>query len=96
MKNLTYTLKKTFSFTKITSIFTTICFVISIICSQTIYAAMPLANTLPLQNSLNTLSDTIIPFNLGRITDAYYANSGDIVISIQDLHCHEQTQRNIS
>ena len=87
---------KNFSFKKFVAIFTTTCFIFSIICSQTIYAAMPISNSAaPID--LNNMPNSIIPFNLGRITDAYYSNnSGDVVINIQDLHSHEQTQRNIS
>ncbi len=84
---------KNFSLKKITAIFTTVCFVFSIVSVQTAYAAMPVSNV---SVPTNLPSKTLIPFNLGRITDAYYSNSGDIVINIQDLHSHEQTQRNIS
>ena len=86
---------KNFSFKKTTALFTTICFIFSILCSQTAYAAMPIPNALSTPINLNNISNTLIPFNLGRITDAYYSNSGDIIINIQDLHSHEQTQRNI-
>jgi len=79
---------------KFTAILTTTCFVFSIVFSQTVYAAIPISN-MAIPANLQS-PDTLIPFNLGRITDAYYSNSGDIVINIQDLHSHEQTQRNIS
>ena len=84
---------KNISFKKITAVFTALCFVFSIVSAQTAYAVMPMPNmsvpaTLP--------AKALIPFNLGRITDAFYSNDGDIVINIQDLHSHEQTQRNIS
>ena len=79
---------------KFTAILTTTCFVFSIVFSQTVYAAIPISN-MAIPSNLQS-PDTLIPFNLGRITDAYYSNSGDIVINIQDLHSHEQTQRNIS
>ena len=87
---------KSFSFKKTTAIITTLCFLVSIVFSQTAYAAMPVPNNLPATPNLNTISQTLIPFNLGRITDAFYSNDGDIVINIQDLHSHEQTQRNIN
>ncbi len=46
--------------------------------------------------SLNGMSNTVIPFNVGRITDALYSGkSGSVVINIQDLHSHEETQKNI-
>ena len=84
---------KSFSFKKTTAIITTLCFLVSIVFSQTAYAVMPIPNV-----SVPTAlpAKSLIPFNLGRITDAYYSNNGDIVINIQDLHSHEQTQRNIS
>ena len=74
---------KNFSFKKFVAIFTTTCFIFSIICSQTIYAAMPISNSAaPID--LNNMPNSIIPFNLGRITDAYYSNnSGDVVINIK-------------
>lgn len=85
---------KNFSLKKVTAIFTSICFIFSIISAQSVYAAMPISNV---SVPTNLPTNTLIPFNLGRITDAYYSNSsGDIIINIQDLHSHEQTQRNIS
>ena len=87
---------KNFPLNKAIALFTTACFVISIVCSQTIYAAIPLPNTLPIKTDFNNIPKTLIPFNLGRVTDAYFSNNkGDIVINIQDLHSHEQTQQNI-
>ena len=87
---------KNFPFTKTIAVFTTTCFILSTICSHSIYAATPISNGIPASIDLNTIPKSIIPFNLGRVTDAYYSNStGDIVINIQDLHSHEQTQRNI-
>ncbi|MDR2192598.1 MAG: hypothetical protein LBO62_06960, partial [Endomicrobium sp.] len=37
-----------------------------------------------------------IPSSLGKITASKYYGGGEIVINIQDLHCHAQAQRNIS
>ncbi|MBR4632724.1 MAG: hypothetical protein IKO48_05350 [Elusimicrobia bacterium] len=85
---------KKFPFTKATAIFTSLCFIVSVVFSQAAYAVMP--TTIPVASTLNNVPKTLIPFNLGKITDAYYAGTGDIVINIQDLHSHEQTQRNIS
>lgn len=87
---------KNFSFKKTAAIITTLCFVVSIVFSQSAYAVMPVPNSVPVTPNLNTPIKSLIPFNLGRITDAFYSNDGDIVINIQDLHSHEQTQRNIS
>ena len=38
----------------------------------------------------------IIPTSLGKITSAKYFDSEDIIINIQDLHCHAETQRKIA
>ena len=84
---------KNFSFKKAIAIITTMCFVVSIVFSQAAYAVMPMPNV---SVPTNLPAKSLIPFNLGRITDAFYSNDGDIVINIQDLHSHEQTQRNIS
>ncbi|MCL2334512.1 MAG: hypothetical protein FWC57_00425, partial [Endomicrobia bacterium] len=53
---------------------------------------LPAANALPALNP----SSMLIPFNLGRITDALNAGNKRIIVNIQDLHAHEETQRNIS
>ena len=53
----------------------------------------------------NIKTDNIMEFNeqkeflspvLGKITSSKYYDSDEIVINIQDLHCHAQTQRQIS
>lgn len=85
---------KNFPFSKSVSIFTTLCFVFSIMFAQTTYASI--SSSLPATAVSIDISKNLIPFNLGRVTDAYYSNSKDIVISIQDLHSHQQTQKNIS
>ena len=38
----------------------------------------------------------IIPSSYGKVTSAGYFGKGDIVINIQDLHCHGEVQRNIA
>lgn len=85
---------KKFPFSKSVSIFTTLCFAFSIMFAQTTYASI--SSSLPATAVSIDISKNLIPFNLGRVTDAYYSNSKDIVISIQDLHSHQQTQKNIS
>lgn len=97
LKLLKRKLSNIISLTKFTAVFTTLCFVTSVIGSQAAYAAMPaIPNVAAPAVSLDNISKDLIPFNIGRITDAYYAGEENIVINIQDLHSHEQTQRNIS
>ncbi|MDR3112814.1 MAG: hypothetical protein LBU09_00375, partial [Endomicrobium sp.] len=38
----------------------------------------------------------VIPFNIGRISDSVNFNSDRVIVQIQDLHSHEETQRNIA
>ena len=43
------------------------------------------------------LDEFLIPYSVGRITDArYFDSSKKVVVAIQDLHCHTQTQENIA
>ena len=37
-----------------------------------------------------------IPSSLGKVTSSKFYDSNEIIINIQDLHCHAQTQRNIA
>ncbi|MDD5021943.1 MAG: hypothetical protein PHR82_07455 [Endomicrobiaceae bacterium] len=54
---------------------------------------MPVINSVALKG----IENKVIPFNVGKITDALYSGKGSsIVINIQDLHSHEETQKNIS
>ncbi|MBQ3835133.1 MAG: hypothetical protein II816_06430, partial [Elusimicrobia bacterium] len=89
-------LKENFSFTKFTAVFTMVCLITSVVCSQLAYATVSMPNIPVNTLSENSFPKTLIPFNIGKVTDAYFSNSDDIVINIQDLHSHEQTQRNIS
>ena len=40
--------------------------------------------------------NSFIPASLGKVTSANFYNTQELIINIQDLHCHAQTQRNIS
>ena len=42
------------------------------------------------------LEHLIIPSSMGRITNGRYFGSNQVVVNIQDLHCHPEVQRNIS
>ncbi|MDD2523382.1 MAG: nucleoside monophosphate kinase, partial [Endomicrobiaceae bacterium] len=78
------------------TLLTAMCFLMTSVFSQGIYGfASP--NTMPLGiKEISSINNQLIPFNIGKITDALYSGKGKIVINIQDLHSHEQTQRNIS
>lgn len=87
-------LKKRINSVKCCAIITTICFVLSTI-GANLYA-------IPISEQENKKYEDIfeqtknIDNNYGKITSSKDAKSDITVINIQDLHCHPQTQRNIS
>lgn len=89
-------IKKLPSFTKTVSFITSLCFLLSIFVQTGHAFALTAVQPVQTVNLSAEIKNTIVPFNLGRVTDASYVNKGDIIINIQDLHSHEQTQRNIS
>ncbi|MDR1695910.1 MAG: hypothetical protein LBR69_04695 [Endomicrobium sp.] len=80
---------------KITALLTAVCLIFPPVFAQNSAAALPSAvQTIP-EVSPKVSNNYLVPFNLGRVTDALYTGSDKIVINIQDLHSHEETQRNI-
>ena len=79
---------------KICAVFTATCFIISTL-GANLYA-IPIAEntTQKYEDVFNKASS--ISNEYGKITSSKDANSDITVINIQDLHCHPQTQRNIS
>ena len=82
---------------KTVAVATSFCFLFTMVFSQTLSAAftpapIPTVN----QGAFKSIDDYLLPFSIGRITDALYTGSDEIVINIQDLHSHAQAQRNIS
>ena len=87
-------IKKKFDLIKICAVFTTICFVVSTL-GANLYA-IPLAENAnqKYEDVFNKASS--ISAEYGKITSSRDGNSDITIINIQDLHCHPQTQRNIS
>lgn len=87
-------IKKKFNLIKICAVFTTVCFVVSTL-GANLYA-IPLAENAnkKYEDVFNKVSS--ISAEYGKITASKDANSDITIINIQDLHCHPQTQRNIS
>ena len=87
-------LKKRINSVKCCAIITTICFVLSTI-GANLYA-------IPISEQANKKYEDVfeqtknIDNNYGKITSSKDAKSNITVVNIQDLHCHPQTQRNIS
>jgi hypothetical protein len=87
-------LKKNFNSIKICAVFTAVCFLVSVL-GANLYAV-------PMTENINQKYEDIfnkassISAEYGKITSSKDAQSDITVINIQDLHCHPQTQRNIS
>ena len=87
-------LTKKFNPIKTCAVFTVVCFMISTLGSN-LYAIPMAENTNQkyedVFNKVNGISN-----EYGKITASTDAKSDITVINIQDLHCHPQTQKNIS
>ncbi len=87
-------LKKEINLIKTCAVFTTVCFVMSTM-GANLYA-------IPMGENANKKYEDVfnkassISSEYGKITSSKDAKSDITVINIQDLHCHPQTQRNIS
>ena len=87
-------LNKRLNSIKICAVFTTACFLISTL-GANLYA-------IPMSENPNKKYEDVfnrtnsISTEYGKITSSKDAKSDITVINIQDLHCHPQTQRNIS
>ena len=82
---------------KTAAVFTAISFMLSIFTSGGFAAPsqMPMrAQSAKIAPALP--ADYIVPFNIGRVTDAVNYKSDKVIVQIQDLHSHEETQRNIA
>ncbi|MGA2091203.1 MAG: hypothetical protein ABSH12_07085, partial [Endomicrobiales bacterium] len=78
--------------TKCVAVVTLVCF------SITSFLSVP-AHALNMPSPAITspgAENAIIPSDIGRITDEKYFGSQQVVINIQDLHCHPEVQMNIS
>ena len=90
LKKLTEKLNKI----KICAVFTAVCFVISTL-GANLYAIPMAENTnKKYEDVFNKASS--ISNEYGKITSSKDVKSDITVINIQDLHCHPQTQKNIS
>ncbi|MCL2485540.1 MAG: hypothetical protein FWF00_04165 [Endomicrobia bacterium] len=90
---------KKLNYKKIVSVATAVCFTFSIFATsgfaapvQTVATGLQTVNTSPAFNP----SNFVVPFNIGRVTDSVNFNSDKVIVQIQDLHAHEETQRNIA
>ena len=85
---------KTLNKSKICAVVTAACFMISTL-GANLYATSMTENIT--QKYEDVFSKTnVISNEYGKITASKDAKSNTTVINIQDLHCHPETQRNIS
>lgn len=80
-------------FSKICSIVTAVCFLASTIGSN-LYASVTPSSVSSCDDIFNSMN--VIKQEYGKVTAIQDSSSDITVVNIQDLHCHEQTQRNIS
>ncbi|MDD2524380.1 MAG: CPBP family intramembrane metalloprotease [Endomicrobiaceae bacterium] len=79
------------SLVKSISIITTVSFLFTGVFSEIVFASIDIEKA----NLNKEILNTFIPSSIGRITSAKYYDSDEVVINIQDLHCHVETQKNI-
>ncbi len=79
---------------KLIASLTTASFLFSFVLAQPVLAAVELRRSATsLQQSL---SPDIVPAAIGRVTSFQSFGGDQVVINIQDLHCHAEVQRNIA
>ena len=78
---------------KFVAVFTAITFIFTGVFGNSAFASV--GSSMPAINTIH-FDTPIIPTSLGKITSAKYFDSDDIIINIQDLHCHAETQRKIA
>ncbi|MDR1942416.1 MAG: hypothetical protein LBQ47_08835, partial [Endomicrobium sp.] len=81
---------------KTTAIVTSVCFIFSIFSSYLPARAFAQPILPAAQINKVKISDFALPFNIGRVTDGVDFKSDRVIVQIQDLHSHEETQKNIA
>ncbi|MGA2091096.1 MAG: hypothetical protein ABSH12_06515, partial [Endomicrobiales bacterium] len=76
--------------TKFVTVLTLTCFIITSLLSEPARAAL-----MP-NPSVSDAGNGLIPSSYGRITGEKYYGSSQVVINIQNLHCHAEVQMNIN
>ena len=87
-------LKKAINSIKITAVFTAVCFLISTVGTNLYALSLSQNAAKKYEDAFNKISPISVEY--GKITSVKDAKSDITVINIQDLHCHPQTQKNIS
>jgi hypothetical protein len=79
---------------KMISVATAGCFLFSFVAAPPAHALIEAGRETRQFNTL--LNNFVLPSTLGRVTGLQDFGSGNVVVNIQDLHCHPEVQRNIS
>ncbi|MCB4792719.1 MAG: 6-phosphofructokinase, partial [Elusimicrobia bacterium] len=79
---------------KLVSIIILTSFLVSFVFNDALHAVLDVK--VISKQPLPVLEDFIIPQTSGRVTDSKFFDSKQIIVNIQDLHCHSEVQRNIS
>ncbi|MCX5782415.1 MAG: hypothetical protein NT145_06905 [Elusimicrobia bacterium] len=85
----------TINFVKSVAVITTVCFLLTSVMGHAIASVLENARETKQFNEAIDRNFTL-PAAFGRITDGKYFGSEQVVINIQDLHCHAEVQRNIT
>ncbi|MBQ3835473.1 MAG: hypothetical protein II816_08195, partial [Elusimicrobia bacterium] len=82
--------------TKVLSVLITVSLVITSVSTWASAVPMPATVIPAMMQNVGQINTNIIPFNVGRVTETSYNGSGRVIVTIQDLHSHRQTQENIN
>jgi len=86
---------KLLNFKKIVAVLTSACFLFSFVLAPVARASSH-DQKQNVEHFKQMMDRFVLPFGVGRITDARYCQSEKVVINIQDLHCLPEVQRNIN
>lgn len=79
---------------KLCAVFTTVCFLVSVLCANLYAISAGQKTDVEYETVFNKLK--CINSEYGKITSTKDVGSDITIVNIQDLHCHPQTQKNIS
>ena len=84
----------TINFVKVVTVITVCSFLLTSVAGHAIASILETARETKQFNQ--AIEGLAIPHTMGRVTDGKYFGSDQIVINVQDLHCHAEVQRNIN
>ena len=87
-----------YNYKKVMAIFVANCFLFSFCFAPTANAVAQAAadNARAAKENAAIFESFSLPYSWGKITDSGFTGSNRIIVTIQDLHCHPEAQKNIS